>query len=427
MGFFTPIAAKPSPEVEPVPGAPAQPAAASGAPAAGNASFFGALPVQSAAPTAAQQARSAWAKMPGWEHPLAFALHGVNDIGAGIENVLGINPKGAVPTAVDNFLERFQHKPLSQPVINALERQHPWYNYGVKWPAELVASAPLGEAAGGLAAGVMKGLGAVAPEGAGLAERALYALPRSMATGAAYGVQQPRGNPALNAAIGAVTGPAVEGLASAAGGALRAGGNVLSSLTHVVKGRDLAQPEIEAALAREFADRGLPAQVPMRDLPEGVQLTTAAQSGDRGLLDLQAHLRSGKGATPRPFEELAVSNNKAIENGIRQALAPQPDTTALSEPAHELLQGAQERAKAVKNAAYAKFDALKGGLYLERPPIQDALREAYDRLLPAHQEALPAKLREVMSAISPLHLTNDIEDLSARLNDLYKTAEPGTT
>ncbi len=104
-------------------------------------------------------------------------------------------------------------------------------------------------------------------------------------------------------------------------------------------------------------------------------------------------------------------NNAAIVNGLQQRFAPQADSSAISSAAHDLLQGAQERGRAAVRAAYAPFDAVKGGVYLQREPIQNALREAHAGLLPAHQEGLPAKLNEVMAATGPLHLSTDLEDL----------------
>ena len=383
--------------------------------------FAALLPTQTA-PTPGQQARALWAKTPAWQKPLMFVEQGFNDVGTGIAHLLGADTSGPIPQA--NF-GRYAAPQPQQPapgVNSALDAQHPWLNALVKWPTELLASTPLGEGVGAAVGAGMDALGLAAPEGANLLTRAAYALPRSMATGAAYGVQQPRGNPGVNAAIGAVTGPLLEGalhgVGAVGGKAADAMGGLWRGITRSVPDQD----ELDARVADYLRKQGAPLAVATRPTPEGVQLTTAVHANDPTLLDLQGKERAGTRAVP--FHELATQNNGAILRGMRDNLAPNADQATVATAAHDILQSAQARGKAAVRAAYAPFDALKGGVYLQREPIQNALREAYEGLLPAHREVLPAKFREVMEATGPLHLSNDVEDLQARLSDLIADAAP---
>jgi hypothetical protein len=383
-----------------------------------------------APPTPGQQARAAWAQTPEWKRLGEFALHGVNNIGAGLESILGVNPRGPLATRFDRAVERAtgQGKPYPRPVINALERQHPGYNYGVKWPAEFAASMPLGEAAGALAGGVAGGLAPKVfgelPEGASLGARALAALPRSMATGAAYGVQQPTGHPLENAAIGALTMPLFEGAlhggATLAGGAAKGIENLWNGLTKPV----LDDAAVDQRVGEYLRKLGAPESVTPRSTPEGVALPTAVHANDPTLLDLQGKERASTRAVP--FNELAAQNNAAILQGMRGRLAPNADQGSISTAAHDLLQSAQARGRAAVRAAYAPFDAIKGGVYLEPGPVQKALGEAYGELLPTHQKMLPDEVRQVLEADRPLSLKNDIENLGARLSDAIGNTPPGT-
>lgn len=324
-------------------------------------------------------------------------------------------------------------------IMSALETQHPGYNYGVKWPSEFLASLPLGEGAGAVAEKALPEL----PVAANLLTRALYRAPAAAARGAAYGVQQPGGTPATNATIGAVAGPLFEGGASLGGKALGMTAQGAQGLYRKFFPRALTQAELDSVLARRFADRGLPTSVAPRQTPPGVELPTAVHSGDPRLMALQAAERIG--GTGTPFYEMAGANNAAIVNGLQRGLAPQADNGAISSAAHQLLQSAQERGRAAVRAAYQPFDAIKGGVYLDREPIESSLREAYNGLLPAHREILPAKVQEIigreqpverqivpgspqqmLDAARPLHLTNDVEDLGARLSDAIAGAKPGS-
>lgn len=377
------------------------------------------------APSASEQARTLWSQTSALGKPLTFVSQGLNDVGTGIDRLLGINTSGPSPQArYPGAPQQPNSAPVPAPVMSALDAQHPLLNYGVRWPTEFAASAPLGEGVGaGVGAG-MKAAGLAAPEGASLLIRALYALPRSMAMGAAYGVQQPTGNPTTNAAVGAAVGPLFEGAAHAGGKLLGAGAEAGQALWRKFFPKALTQPEVDTQVGSYLRTLGTPAAVTPRSAPEGVSLTTAAHADNPQLLDLQAKERAGGHAVP--FHELATQNDAAIVNGLRQHLAPQADSSALSTNAHDLLQAAQKRGRAAVKAAYAPFDEAKGAVYLERGPVQKALREAYDALLPAHQEMLPARVREVMEADHPLHLTSDIEDLGARLSDAIGSAPRGT-
>jgi hypothetical protein len=372
--------------------------------------------------TPGQQARALWARTSALGKPLTFVGQGLNDVGTGIDHLLGISTRGPLPQAhFPGAPAQPNSAPVSPQVMGALDAQHPLYNYGVKWPMEFAASAPLAEGAGELAGAATKAL----PLGSGVGARVIPALARSSAMGAAYGVQQPQGSPGVNAAVGAVAGPIFEGATNLAGRGLRFVGEGIDALRAKLSPRMLEQPEIDSILARRFADQGLPTSVALRDTVPGVHLTPAVHSGDPKLMGIQSAERLGDAR--QDFNELHAANNGAIVNGLRQHFAPQPDSSTVSSTAHDLLLGAQKRAKAAVRSAYGAFDAAKGGIYLQREPIQNALREAYEGLLPAHQEMLPAKLREVMEADHPLHLSTDLEDLSARLNDAYRTAVPGTT
>ncbi|MGH7105074.1 MAG: hypothetical protein ACREFT_01030 [Acetobacteraceae bacterium] len=373
----------------------------------------------STAPTPGQQAAAIWAQTPGWQKPLLFVGQGINEVGTGLDRLLGMT--GPAPTAHRDRFAAPPAKQASPAVWNALDQQHPGYNYGIKWPTEFAASAPLGEGAGALVGKALPEL----PAGANLLTRMLYRAPAAVARGAAYGVQQPNGTPAVNAGVGAVAGPLFEGGASLGGKALGLTAQGAQGLARKFFPRELTQPELDSVLSKRFAERGLPSAVTPKATAPGVELTTAVHSGNPNLMALQAAERiSGNGT---PFYEMAGANNQAIVNGLQQRFAPQADSSIVSTAAHDLLQGAQKRGKAAVRAAYEPFDQVKGGVYLERAPIQRALSEAYSGLLPAHQEELPAKLRDVMETDQPLHLTNDIEDLSARLNDAYRNAKPGTT
>lgn len=408
----------------PLPGSPQAPGPAGAAPGAPDDSLLPDLTAYTSAPATAtpgQQAAAIWANTPAWQKPLLFVGQGINDVGTGIDRLLGIPTGGPIPQANYGRYSVNADKQASPAVWNALDAQHPGFNYLVKWPAELGMSAPLGEGAGALVEKALPEL----PAGANLLTRALYRAPAAVARGATYGVQQPGGSPGVNAAIGAVTGPVFEGGASLAGKGLGMGAEGTQALWRKFFPKALTQPELDLVLARRIADQGLPTAVTVKPTPPGVELPTAVHSGNPKLMALQAAERiSGTGT---PFYEMAGANNSAIVNGLQQAMAPQADSSAISTTAHDLLQAAQKRAKAAVTAAYRPFDAVKGGVYLERAPVQRALQEARAGLLPAHQEGLPAKLQEVINATGPLHLTNDIEDLSARLNDAVRNAKPGTT
>ena len=384
------------------------------------------------APTTGQLARAAWNQggqtlqvgplnthipLPQWlEHRLIFQGRALSDVGQGLGN--------AARWVGDKLTGQPYRAPAqtnADKIMGATERQHPFYNYLVKWPTELAASMPLGEGGGELAGA----LGDALPLESGVLSRAIPAVARSAGMGAAYGIQQRQGNPAIDALIGGVTGPLFEGGANLAGKGLGLAGEGIDALRTKLWPKVLEQPDIDSILSRRFADQGLPRSVALRDTVPGVHLTPAVHSGDPALLGIQSAERIGD--VRQDFNELHAANNGAIVNGLRQSLAPNADSSTVSSTAHDLLLGAQQRAKAAVRAAYQPFDAAKGGVYLERAPVQNALREAYDRLLPAHQEGLPAKLREVMEADHPLHLTSDIEDLTARLNDAYRNAVPGTT
>lgn len=438
MGFFVPIGGE-APQASgaaPLPDASPPPTTGS---------FFAPLPPAApAVPSAGKLARAAWNQggqtlqiqpgailgipgtlnthipLPrGFEHKLIFQGRALHDVGQGIENAgrwIGDKLTGKPYTAPP--------RTAADRIMAAAERQHPVFNYGVKWPTELAASLPLGEAAGMGTGALMDAAGASAGEGAPLLQRALYALPRSAAMGAAYGIQQPQGDPAINASIGAAAAPLMEMGANAVGKTVGFGNDVLDTLRARVSPRALGQPELDARVGDLLRANGAPAVVQPRALPDGVQLTTAAHADDPYLLDLQGKERAGTRAVP--FQELADQNNKAIVNGLRQHLAQQPDSGALSDMAHQMLLEGQARGKAAVSAAYAPFDAVKGGVYLDRGPVQDSLRETYSKLLPSHQEMLPPKVREVMEADHPLHLMTDVEDLGARLSDAIGNAAPGT-
>ena len=376
-------------------------------------------------PTPGQQARALWAKTPGWQKPLMFVDQGMNAVGTGIDHLLGLNTSGPIPQA--NF-GRYAAPPPQQPapgVNSALDAQHPWLNALVKWPTEIAASTPLAEGAGALVGGGMRAAGMVAPEVApgfaNLAARVGAALPRSMAMGAAYGVQQPHGNVGTNALIGAATMPLLEGAGHVAVDLGGKAADALGGLWRGITGKVPTQDELDARVADYLRKRGMPLGVATRPTPDGVVLPTAVHANDPGLLDLQGKER---GVRAVPFQELATQNNGAILRGLRDNLAPNGDQATVATAAHDILQSAQARGKAAVRAAYAPFDAIKGAVYLDREPVQSALREAYDGLLPAHKEVLPAKFTEVMEADRPLHLSNDIEDLQARLSDKIAEAEP---
>jgi len=420
MGFFTPISVKPAAK-----GAAPDTGTAAPADDSAAAAFLAPLPAASASgPTPGQLARTLWSTTPGWQKPLMFVGQGLNAVGTGIDHLLGVRPSGAPPKA--NF-GRYAAPAPQQPapgVNAALDAQHPWYNYGVKWPTELGASLPLGEGAGMGAGALMDAAGPTLADDAPLWQRALYALPRSMATGAAYGVQQPTGHPLENAAIGAIANPVLEGTLH---GALELGGKGAEAIGGLWRGITRSVPdqaELDARVGNYLRSVGAPSSVTARPTPEGVALTTAAHANDPNLLDLQGKERAGQRAVP--FHELATQNDAAIVNGLRQHLAPQPDSNTVSSAAHDLLQSAQARGRAAVRAAYQPFDEAKGSVYLERGPVQKALREAYDGLLPAQREVLPAKVREVMEADHPLHLMTDVEDLGARLSDAIGAAPRGT-
>lgn len=383
-------------------------------------------------PTTGQLARAAWNQggqtlqvgplnthipLPQWlEHRLIFQGRALHDVGQGLDN--------AVRWVGDKLTGQPYQAPAqtaADSIMAATERQHPAYNYLVKYPTEMAASLPLGEGLGELAGKAASML----PLGSGIVSRALPAIARSAGMGAAYGVQQPQGNPAINAGVGAAVGPLFEGGARLAGKGLGLAADAAQSLRQKFFPKALTQDQVDAQVGGYLRSLGVPASVTPKPTPEGVVLSTAAHSDNPRLLDLQAKERAGGNAVP--FHELAVQNDTAIANGIRGHLAPNADSAAVSSTAHDLLLSAQQRAKSAVRAAYQPFDEAKGGVYLERAPIQRVLRDAYDGLLPAHREGLPAKLREVIEADHPLHLTSDIEDLSARLNDTYRNAKPGTT
>ena len=383
-----------------------------------------------AGPTPRQQARALWAHTPGWQKPLMFINQGINDVGTGIENVLHVPQsvrhaldKPVIPT-IEKALggQPASQQPLSKPVVQALDTQHPWFNYGLRWPTELATSVPLAEAGGQFVGGVTGGLGLQAAEKSPLLLRALSRLPASMATGAIYGVEQPGGRPWVNALLGAGAGPLTEG---ALHGAVELGGKAGDAIGGLWRGITRSVPEqgeLDARVGNYLRSVGAPASVTPRPTPEGVALPTAVHADDPNLLDLQGKERSGQRAVP--FHELATQNNAAILRGLQDHLAPNSDPSTVSTVAHDLLQNAQARGRAGVRAAYAPFDELKSGVYLQREPIQSALREAYDGLLPAHREALPAKFAEVMQGTGPLHLSSDVEDLQARLSDLIAEAPP---
>lgn len=398
---------------------------------------------KNAPPTAAQQASALWKQTPGWQKPFLFVSQGIDDVGTGLDHLLGIKTNGPVPKA--NY-GRYAappgtNKQASPAVWNALDAQHPGYNYLVKWPTEFAVSAPGGEAAGGLVDAGASRLLPKLPEGESLLMRGLYRLPGAMARGAAYGVQQPGGSPGTNAAVGAAVGPLFEGGASIAGKALGSTAEGIQGLWRKFFPRELSQPEIDSVLARHFAERGYPSSVTPKPTVPNVELPTAVHSGDPNLMAGQAaHRLSGNGV---PFYELARDNNVAIVNGLRQRFAPQTESQSVSAAAHQLLQNAQAAGRSAVSEAYKPFDAVKGGVYLDRGPTEAELREAYEGLLPAHREIMPAKLQEIIGkeqpiqkAIAPqnpqqmldserpLHLKNDIEDLSARLSDEISKAQP---
>ena len=394
-------------------------------------------------PTAAQQATALWARTSAIGKPLIFVSQGLNDVGTGIDHLLGISTTGPIPKANYGRYAAPAPQPVAPSVNSALDAQHPLYNYLVKWPTEFAASTPLGEAAGAGVGALMGRLGAVAPEGANILTRALYALPRSAAMGAAYGVQQPTGKPLVNAGVGAVTAPLFGAGADLGGKALNVMGQGVRGIARKIIGRELKQPEIDSILAARFAKQGLPTSVAPRTTAPGVELTTAVHSGNPRLMALQAAERIG--GTGTPFYDLAGANNQAIVNGLQKNLAPQADNSAVSTAAHDLLAAAQKRGKATVTAAYKPFDEIKGGVFLDREPIENALREAYNGLLPTHREIVPSKVRDIigrelpverqivnphpqalLDAARPLHLTNDIEDLGARLTDAIGAAKPGT-
>ena len=358
--------------------------------------------------------------MPQWlEHRLIFQGRALHDVGQGIENT---------GRWIGDKLSGQPYQPPAQTsadrVMAATEQQHPAYNYLVKWPTEFAASLPLGEGAGELAGTGAKAAGLVAPEGASLLTRAAAALPRSMAMGAAYGVQQPGGSPGANAILGAAAGPVMEAGGRLVGKGLGFAKDAITGLYGRVRPQMLDQQGVDRILAQQFAERGLPAMVMPRPTLPGVSLPTAVHSGDPNLLAVQSAERTGN--IGQDFNQLSTANDQAIRNSLRTHFAPNADSPAVSDVAHQMLLDAQERARGVVRAAYAPFDAAKNGVYLERGPVQKALREAYDGLLPAHREVLPAKVQEVMNATGPLHLTNDIEDLGARLSDAIGNTPPGT-
>ena len=358
--------------------------------------------------------------LPQWlEHRLIFQGRGVHDVGQGIKN--------AGRWIGDKFTGRPYQAPAqtgADRIMAAAERQHPAYNYLAKWPAEFAASLPLGESAGALAGRGVEALGLTAPETAPLWQRALSAIPQSSAVGAAYGAQQRQGSPGVNAAIGAVAGPLLETGMRGAGAIAGKGADAAGALWRGITRSVPEQAELDSRVGNYLRSVGAPASVAARATPEGVAFPTAVHANDPALLDLQGKERAGQRAIP--FHELATQNDVAIVNGVRQNLAPQPDSHTVSSTAHDLLQGAQATGKATVKAAYQPFDEAKGGVYLEREPIQKALRDAHQRLLPSHQEMLPAKVREVMEADHPLHLMSDVEDLGARLSDAIGAAPRGT-
>ena len=397
-----------------------------------------------AAPSAGQLARAAWNSggqtlqvqpgallgipgtfnthipVPQWlEHQLIFQGRGVHDVGQGIEN------------AGRWIGDKLTGKPYQAPaqtasdrIMAAAERQQPAYNFLAKWPAEFAASLPLGESAGALAGRGVEALGLAAPDAAPLWQRALSALPQSSAVGAAYGAQQRQGSPGVNAAIGAVAGPVLEAGMRGAGALASKGGDAVGALWRGITRSVPDQGELDARVGNYLRSIGAPGAVAPRAAPEGVAFPTAVHANDPALLDLQGKERAGQRAIP--FHELATQNDAAIVNGLRRNLAPQPDSNTVSNAAHDLLQGAKIKGKAVVTAAYQPFDEVKGGVYLDREPIQRSLREAHAGLLPSQQEILPAKVRELMEADHPLHLKNDIEDLGARLSDAIGAAPKGT-
>ena len=377
---------------------------------------------QIAPQSAGQLARTMWAKTPGWQRPLMFVGQGLNAVGTGIDHLIGVHPSGVLPQAnFGPYAAPQPHQPA--PGVNAaLDAQHPAYNYLVKWPAEFAASLPLGESAGALAGRGMEALGLTAPETAPLWQRALAAAPQSAAVGAAYGVQQPQGSPGANAAIGAVAGPLLEGGMRGVGALASKGADAVGALWRGITRSVPEQGELDARVGNYLRSVGAPSSVAPRAAPEGVAFPTAVHADDPALLDLQGKERAGQRAVP--FQELATQNNGAILRGMQDSLAPNADKATVSTVAHDLLQNAQARGRAAVRAAYTPFDELKGGIHLQREPIQSALREAYDGLLPAHREALPAKFREVMEATGPLHLSADVEDLQARLGDAIAEAPP---
>jgi hypothetical protein len=427
MPFFAPLATSNAASQS----SSAQAQAASAPP---RSQFFAPLDSTSSAPppTPAEMAAAQWNKpaptlsIGPWDthipnpkpigHFLTMFNQGVSDVGTGLKRAgqMIMDPRKALA-------DQAKGPSRDEQVASALEDQHPGWNLAVRWPTMLAASAPLGEGVGALAG---RALGA-APEAAGLLTRALYAAPKAAARGAAYGVQQPSGDPRVNAAVGALAGPVLEGAASSAGKALQLGGDALGGAYRRFVPRTPTQPEIDSMLSRRFAEQGMPPQVAPKPTAPGVSLTTAVHSGDPKLMALQAAERISGNATP--FHELAASNNAAIVKGLQDRFAPNADSQAVSTAAHELLQNAQNAARGRVKAAYAPFNAVQGGVYLDRQPIQAALSEAYSSLLPAHQEMLPQKLQQVMESQEPLSLRNDVEDLSARLNDAYLNAQPHST